>query len=377
MKSFLNWWPEDELAYSWRFIVRVAKRVLYLFIIFNFLYYLFQPLEIGRPTLYNGAIPGRVRMEWSPGGLESFGVNELRLSRLLADHAISRSKAENEYRVLFIGSSEIWGYFNKPQDTMPIALDRLSLFTSDGRMVRSYNLSYVYPNAIKDMLILNYVLSHGTYNTDLIVWVVNPKIFMPNLDPHWLEMANPELTVSMARQYGLSSQALDQVAAELEVPWWRRHSFLSERDDIAYWLLNQFYGLAWSTTGADLQFPDVMPRDQATEGEDGWNNQQPGAFEALVTMAGDHDMPLVLVSSPMAWEAPEYNRWLAERADSLGVPLLDCSELLSSDYFTDTHLHLTTEGHNLFAEQVALWLRPWLSISNAETNMVAICPSHD
>jgi len=45
-------------------------------------------------------------------------------------------------RIVVLGSSEVWGYLNRPQDTMPVVLDAMQLQTPDGRTVRSYNLAY-------------------------------------------------------------------------------------------------------------------------------------------------------------------------------------------------------------------------------------------
>src|SRR5262249_54358808 len=134
-------WISRPAVYSAGFVVRVVVRLLLLLVAFNALYLTIQPLNRQALTLYNTIFPGRLRLAWTD--VNTLVVNEVRLPRLIADHAVSRPKQPNEYRAIILGSSDVWGYLNRPQETMPVVLDSMGLTTPDGRVLRSYNLSYV------------------------------------------------------------------------------------------------------------------------------------------------------------------------------------------------------------------------------------------
>ncbi len=361
-----------------RFVVQVIGRVLALLLIFNVLYLAVGPFEArGRlPTLYNSLFPGRLRLVWQTPDLDAYGVSELKIPRLLDDHVIARPKAPDEYRVVVLGSSDMWGYMNRPQDPMPVALDNLGLLTPDGRQVRSYNMAYVYPDAFKDLLILRYLLADG-YLPDLIILVVNSYSFKPPVETHWLAIENADVALSLIQQYGLTGIPLGEISAEVESsPGWIRHSFLGEREDIAYWLINQAYGLSWADTGVDHILPAEIPTQTAFGGEEEWHNTRPGILEAFLTMTGSYGIPLVLVSAPVNYSAPAYQAWLIEQAETLEIPLLDCSTLLPPQEFNDMPIHLTAQGHRLLAEQVALWLQEvWETAASAGRQAVTRCPA--
>src|SRR5215470_13893081 len=120
-------------------------------VIFNVLYLAAKPFQYGGlPSLYNIVFPGRLRMYWTDK--DSYMVNETKMPRLLADLTVARPKTEDEYRVIVLGSSETWGYFNRPQDTWPVVLDSIGLKSPDGKQVRFYNLSYPIADGLKDLI---------------------------------------------------------------------------------------------------------------------------------------------------------------------------------------------------------------------------------
>lgn len=376
MKTGWKWLTDNESEYTWRFVLKVVVRVAILLLVFNLLYLLVRPLESGKPTLYNGPVPGRLRMAWRDVGEHPPLTNEVKLPRLLADHVISRPKQPDEYRVIVLGGSQTWGYLSRAEDTMPLVLDSMGLTTPDGRRVRSYNLAYVWAHGFKDLLIMHYVLAHTDFQPDLVIVVATHLSFDPLRDPHWLVTDNPELAVEVAEKYGLTQLNLEQAYAEVNrAPWWQRHNFFSERDDLAYWFTNQLYGLAWTTTGIDQNIPDEIPRKTKYGGPVGWHLRQPGVFEAFVEMADDYQVELLFLSPPVNERSQYYEAWLAKQSLDLGVPILACSDLLPPTEFTNTNLHITDYGHRLLAEQVAMRLQAlW---QDPDGSPFAACPPYD
>src|SRR5512140_3356785 len=76
------------------------------------------------------------------------------LHAMFAAHVVSNPKAADEFRVLVLGDSAVWGLQLEPQQTMPAQLDGLGLTCGD-RKIRVYNLSFPRSSATKDLMILD------------------------------------------------------------------------------------------------------------------------------------------------------------------------------------------------------------------------------
>jgi hypothetical protein len=354
-----------------RAAVSLALRVAALFLGFNLLYLAVNPIEEGRlPTVYNTLLPGRLRATWTNG--KGLYVSETRVSRILADLTAARPKQPDEYRVFVLGSSESWGAYVKPEEVFPIVLDDMGLTAPDGRHVRVYNVAYPLPDSLKDLLFTAYFLKHN-FQPDLILFALNPYTFNPpSGDLHPLLLANPDLAYEVVRTYGLSGiPHLDDLAAG--APAWERHNFFSERGDLAYWLTNQGFGLAWALTGIDYDLP-TLGRQSKYGGTLEWTNIRPGTLDALKQMTAERQVGLMLFSSPSNYTAPPYNQWIRAEAERLQLPFLDCRELLPTSEFTNSGLHLTPQGHQILAEQLAEWLRArW---NEPDMPLVSACPDH-
>src|SRR5579859_2268369 len=95
---------------AFRLLRTVAFKALALFIIFNVLYIVFQPLGfLEHLTVYNSIAPGRLRLPFSQNADASYNLIETSLDQMLASHEIAQPKAPDEYRVILIGDSSVWG----------------------------------------------------------------------------------------------------------------------------------------------------------------------------------------------------------------------------------------------------------------------------
>jgi hypothetical protein len=337
-----------------RFFIQMVRKTLLLFIFFNVIYVLVQPLANPSLTLYNRLFPGRLRFVWTDK-TGNYLVNETLLPRLLGDHIVSRPKADNEYRIVVLGSSETWGFLDLAQNTMPVVLDSMNLRTPDGRRVRVYNLAYVFADAFKDMLILKTALDMGV-QPDLILLNTNISSYAPRNPTHWLSEDNADLALAVIKQYHIESIPLEPLLARTNsAPSWWRHSFVAQRSDIAAWLTNQVYGFAWSAIHEDYPIEGI--------GRDAPNLRRlfdppltrPDVIDAIAHMAQEQRIPLYMIETPVNFiYSDSYRSWLEERTRFLGIPLLNCSALLPP---LRTHgLHFDAEGQRLFADEVASWL---------------------
>jgi hypothetical protein len=369
MKALWNPPEQNSLA----FILAVLWRALALLLVFMVLYYQVQPLERDW-TLYNRVYPGRLRFAYNEPGAMYYAANETRLKRLVADHVFAQPKRADEYRVVVLGSSETWGLLNRPQDPMAVQLGALGLTAPDGRKLSSYNLGYVWPDAFKELLVLRAALSNEKRRPDLVILAWNPYAFDPPVAIHWLANANPEETTRLVKQYQLGNY-MDEVEARLtgEPDFWRR-GFLGQRTDLANALVNQVYGFAWTLNGVDQFIPPELPHNTQRLPDIAWSNHRPKHLDAVLQEAARYNVPVLMVSVPINFGAPAYNQWLRSEAQRLAVPLLDCSDLLPYQEFTNTKLHITAAGHKAFAQQVGGLIKQFWANSVPE-NKLLLCPS--
>jgi hypothetical protein len=330
--------------------LKTASLSLLIFFSLNALYLVLNPLERDSLTLYNHLYEGRQRIVWKNAGMDVPLMNELRIPRLLVDHVVSRTKADNEYRLVIMGSSETWGYLLPAEDTFPLVLDAMRLQTPDGQLIRSYNLAYVYSDIFKDLLITRSLLENDD-SPDVIILAINPASFDPLEDVHWLVTGNHELAEDTVERYHLQNIDLGSVPDQAI---WEDYSFLGDKLDLYNWLVNQLYGFRQSV---DHPIPVELPHADYQGGYLAWENKREGVLEAFLELSESQHIPLMLVSTPTNYYTPEYSRWIHEWSESHGIPLLDCSWLLPYTEFTDTALHMTPYGHEQLAAEVAAWLQ--------------------
>src|SRR4051812_28322771 len=110
-------------------LLRLLIKAALLFLIFNVAYYVIQPLNLlNHLTVYNVLVPGRTRLPFSdkyPD--ESYSISVSNLDQMLVSHEIARAKAANEYRVVLLGDSSVWGYLLQPDQTQAACLNRMGL----------------------------------------------------------------------------------------------------------------------------------------------------------------------------------------------------------------------------------------------------------
>src|SRR5262249_3566506 len=125
---------------------------------------------LGRLSIYNGLTPGRERLPYAENADESYNLNLSNLDAMFASHEIATAvKAPDEYRVLLIGDSSVWGILLDTDQTLAADLNRMQLQTRQGKHIRVFNIGYPGQTITRDVLLLQYAMR---YQPDLIVWSV-------------------------------------------------------------------------------------------------------------------------------------------------------------------------------------------------------------
>src|SRR5215204_3646601 len=119
----------------------VLLKATALFVLFNLALPSFRNLSPGRISLYNSFFPGRERFPFGETR-ESYNLSLFDLDAMFASHVLAGTeKTPDEYRVLLIGDSSVWGTLLAPDQTLAGHLNA-SPITACGKDVHVYNLGY-------------------------------------------------------------------------------------------------------------------------------------------------------------------------------------------------------------------------------------------
>ena len=135
---------------------RVLVKGFLLFLIFEYALIMMQP-DLGILNVYETLNLERQRFPISTRSPTDDALDVGNLDAMFASHIVSRPKGSDEFRVLMLGDSAIWGIGMKPEEVLPGQLDALGLTCGD-KKVRVYNLSFPRSSASKVLMILDKAL---------------------------------------------------------------------------------------------------------------------------------------------------------------------------------------------------------------------------
>jgi len=357
-----------------RLLRNVLIKAAVIFVLLNLAFTLCYPLdELGRVSIYNSIVRGRDRLPFGENPQETYTFSLYNLEAMLQSLALDGDpKAANEYRVLVLGDSSIWGTLLRPEETLAGRINATGLTSCDGRFVRAYNLGYPTLSLTKDVMIL---AAARRYQPDLIVWAVTLQSFPKNVQLESpLVQNNPQRISALVADHGLDLP----VETLVEPNFWQR-TLIGQRRPLADWLRLQLYGPMWSATGIDQLYPPDYEPAQRDLDEDptfnDWSGPELG-FEELsfdVLSAGFEiagEIPVLLVNEPILissgqnsdvrynfyyprWAYDSYRAMLAETAGLNGWSYLDLWDLVGADQFTNSAIHLTPQGVSVMTEEIS------------------------
>jgi len=358
---------------SWTFFRNVVAKSLALFVVLNLVFAALDPEGLGKVSAYNLVFPGRERFPFGENPQRSYNLSLYDLDAMWASHTISgQTKPADEYRILVIGDSSVWGTLLRPEETLAGQIDDSGL-RCDSRTVRAFNLGYPTISLTKDLMILDRALR---YQPNLILWPVTLEAF-PTTKQLTSPIAanNPRLIEDLNQKYRLgldTEQALSAGAG-----FWERTIF-HRRRAIADLFRLQMYGVMWAATGIDQDYPDEYERAAwDLEPDETYQGLPPGSpleahlamnvLQAGITAAGS--IPVLLVNEPILisqgenstlrynfyyprWAYDDYRDILSRVAREHVWNYLDSWDAIPVGEFTNSAIHLTPKGESMLAEQI-------------------------
>ncbi|HET9588367.1 MAG TPA: SGNH/GDSL hydrolase family protein [Anaerolineales bacterium] len=352
----------------------VLFKAALLLVLFNLASIFISDVSLGKFSLYNFIFPGRERFPFGETR-QAYNLSLFDLDAMFASHVLSGAeKTPDEYRVLLIGDSSVWGTLLTPQETLAGQLNARSI-TACGKEIRAYNLGYPTISLMKDLMVL---VQARQYEPDMIIWLTTLEAF-----PRDKQFDSPIVANNVERIRELMTHyqlPMDPNHPDLVEPSTWDQTFVSQRRALADLFRLQFYGVLWASTGIDQVYPEDYQRAQIDLEPDeefhGLGSSQEAslkdalAFEVLDAGISAAAAPTILVNEPMLvssglnseirynffyprWAYDAYRQLLAEHAAARGWIYLDLWDLVPPEEFTNSAIHLTPEGEALLSLEIA------------------------
>ena len=346
---------------------RVLVKGVLLFLIFEFALYSLTP-NLGFINLYAPLGLERQRFPISTLDPVDAALDVDNLDAMVASHIVSRPKAPDEYRVLVLGDSAVWGLQINPDQTLPNQLNALSLICGN-KKVSTYNLSFPRSSSTKDLMILDKVRQ---YQPDMIIWLITWYTLMPKTRvDHVLVDQNPEEFYKLGRRFDFLPKGYQPMSLLDKIESRQRTLFRVAR--------YQLYTMVQLATGIDqLPGPPEVQSAGLTSDTTFEGLKPPTLRKSQVSLDQVQDFyqlagttPVLLINQPMLildgipnsdvrynnyyprWVYDQYRQYLGEAAAQNGWDYLDLWNIFPSSYFTDTPLHLTPDGEHQLAEVIS------------------------
>jgi len=354
-------------------ISMVIIKGLCLFLIFNMIFAVAGSPEIGKISLYNLIFPGRFRLPFGENPNEAYNFSLNNLDAMFASHTISgKVKTENEFRIIVIGDSSTWGILLKPEETITGLINKAEL-NCKGRNVKAYNLGYPTLSLTKDILIMDQALQ---YKPDLIIWPVTLEAFPSDKQfSSLLVINNLDKIKNIFENYPLKIEGYLPEKIKQNI---YEKSIVGQRRNLADILRLQLYGIMWAATGIDQVYPDDYDHAQIDlEGENtfhGWTTPEQlrkglalNILETGLRIAGD--IPVLIINEPILissgknsdirynfyyprWAYDQYRKILEENSAYNNWRYLDLWNIVPSDEFTNSAIHMNPFAETIYAKHV-------------------------
>ena len=359
------------------FLRNVILKGLGLFLIINLIFVSLNPNALGKLSLYNVLFAGRQRFPFGEDSSQSYNLSLFNLDAMFASHFISnRPKQTDEYRIIIIGDSSVWGTLLLPEQTLSGLMNRSGLSVC-GKKIHVYNLGYPTISLMKDLMVLDYAMH---YNPDLIIWAVTLEAFpLDNQLSSPIVANNANRVEDLIARYNLPFN-LNNLAFVRPNFW--DSTLIGQRRPLADLVRLQMYGVMWTATGIDQSYPSDYQHTQTDFNTDvSYHGMQPPildvsklAFTELEVgkrIAGN--VPLILVNEPILISTGKnsnvrynflYPRWAYDQWREImglqvqmgGWKYLDLWNIIPATEFTNSAIHLTPYGESLMAGQVEQFL---------------------
>jgi len=355
----------------------IIKTILILFII-NFGWIYLSRLPIGDASLYNLVFTGRYRLPFGENPKRSYNLSLYNLDAMFASHEINKKQDDVEdIHVVLIGDSSIWGFLQKPENTISGLLNKR--FVGEDKKVNFHNLGFPSISILKDLMIVDRALE---YDPDLILWFITLEALPKEKQ---LEIPiiknNTEIVNSIIEKYELSEITLIEEKLIDNTLW-------NQRRNISDLLNLQLFGILWDATGIDQEYPETYNPAQRdfTEPIEQYYNINPDDkledFLALEIIENgiekNKGIDFILINEPILisegvnssvqynyyyprWAYDQYRLIMKEFTRKNNFKYYDLWDLIPESEFTNSAIHFTEGAEKILADKITLVIERYIN----------------
>jgi len=360
---------------DWKFLRSVLLRTIALFLILNAAIIPLNLEGLGKISIYNHLVLGRERFPFGANPQVSYNLSLYNLDAMFASLRLAgERKTQNEFRVIVLGDSSVWGTLLAPEETLSAQLQGLNLTACGSRAVKFYNLGYPTLSVTKDLMILD---EARKYQPDLVIWMVTLESLPLNRQLDSPVAGNNRTRIDqLIARYKL---ALDPNDPRLVNPGWLERTIWGRRRELADLLRLQLYGPLWAATGIDQEYPSEYPPLQRDfkAGDVTFEGLPPDVLDPKslgmeILGAGNQAMgsiPVVLINEPVMissgensqvrynfyyprWAYDQYRQIMFDTAQAQGWNYSDLWNLIPENEFTNSAIHLNSAATHSLAVSV-------------------------
>lgn len=347
-------------------IIRVIIKSISLLILINFLFILLKDIPCGKISLYNSVFPGRERLPFGEASYESFNLTISNLDAMLSSHKISAyKKTEDEYRIIIIGDSSIWGFLQKPENTLTGLLENKFDYQCSSKDIEVFNLGYPSLSVLKDLVILDKV---KPYKPDLVIWFITMEslVAKEQLDAPLIK-SNSLIFNKVIKDYQLTYSKTNINLLD--------YTIIGQKRNLADIIRLQLYGALWAGSGIDQSYPDdYTPAQRDFESDFSYKNFERDQIQRddlaidviLKTISGFPESDFILVNEPILISSGKnsdirynfyYPRWAYDKYRNIvksvfeqsAIQYYDFWDLVPESEFTNSAIHLSGIGEEMLA----------------------------
>jgi len=368
---------KNDITSSTISIKRIIIKVIFILFIFNFGWILLTNLPIGDLSLYNLLFEGRYRLPFGENPKRSYNLSLFNIDAMFSSHEINgKPTNEEDFNVVLIGDSSIWGIIQEPEETLSGLLNKR--FSEKDNKIVFHNIGYPSISVFKDLMLIDRVME---YNPDLILWFTTlealPKSKQLDIP---INKNNPRIANSIIEKYKLTElRKFDE--NYLESTFWNQRRNISD-------LLNlQLYGILWDATGIDQEYPETYNHAQRDFYEPieqyyGINpDDNIGDFLGLEIMKKGIEInsgtDFILINEPILisegvnnsiqynyyyprWAYDQYRLIMKEFTKKNGFAYFDFWDLIPQEKFTNSAIHLSKDAERKLAEEITFIVEDYM-----------------
>jgi len=349
-------------------IGRLIIKASILFIIMNFGFIVLAQVPYGNLTLYNHLIPGRIRLPFGENPAKSYNLTINNIDAMVNSHIIAGPKRDDEYRVGIIGDFSVWGFLQRPEDTLSSRLQDMVDYSCEGGSILFYNLGYPSLSTLKDLLIIDKVKK---FNPDMIIWMVTLESLPRKIQMETpLVRSNPLLVNRVLNEYQIDLPEIEVNPLD--------YSIIGQKRNVADLVRYQLYGFLWAATGIDQEYPEEYNTAQRDFNEDesykDFHKYQLKdedlsmdiIFKTVDRLGG---IEFIIINEPILisngrnshirynyyyprWAYDQYREIISRVMAESGIKYYDLWDIVPESEFTNSAIHLSEKGQKILAGNV-------------------------